>query len=122
MIEKGIQDSEEAGILLENSLAGADWGTQEEAEEAQWKFSRQRRREEEAALREKERELAREQRRCQDNERRRRQMEELERELAQERHQETTSAEEQRCRSDACVREFNAATQIQAHQRGRQSR
>lgn len=122
LIAKGIQNSEEDGVLLETSLGGGEWGIVEDAEEVEWRQKQQRKREAEEATREKERELAREQRRRQEEQRRRQQMEELEREMLEEKRQEMRLVEEQEQQAKACCREPYAATQIQALYRGRQSR
>merc|ERR1712232_845888 len=109
----------EDGLLFETSLGGGEWGTQEDAEEKQWRQKQREKREAEEAARVKEREHAREERRRQDEQRRRQQMEELEKELCEETRQLDGAQEhpDRPCRCDT-----DAATRIQAHFRGRQVR
>lgn len=120
MIEKGLQQGEEDGVTLVSSAGGDEWGTQEQADELEWRQQQQRKREDEAASREKEREHRREQRRADDEERRRQQQEQLERELSEEK-QKADALRAGEAREDNSL-EAAAAARIQALYRGRQAR
>merc|ERR1712232_813999 len=112
----------EDGLLFETSLGGGEWGTQEEAEEKQWRQKQREKREAEEAARVKERDHAREERRRQDEQRRRQQIEELEKELCEETRRERQLDGEQANPDKPCRCDTEAATRIQAHYRGRQVR
>lgn len=117
MIARGIQDSETSAVTLEKDIPPLSSGAGDDEERRYMERQRQRR-EQEAAQREKEREVAKQRRRREQEDRQRRQAEELDREEREELSLREARAEAER----QCRKELAAVVRIQARIRGCRSR